>query len=51
MQGSFVFPVVFVPGKVSGNNEHPVLDVTGTMTESSFESTLGYDLAGNLFNL
>jgi hypothetical protein len=47
---SDVFPVVFVSGKASGNNEHTVLDVTGTLSESSFESTLVADLADSLFN-
>ena len=46
MWASWVFPFVFVSGKTNGNNEHTVLDVTGTLTESSFESALGNDLAG-----
>ena len=47
---SYVFPVVFVSGKASGDNEHTVLNVVGTMTESSFESVLGNDLTGSVFN-
>jgi hypothetical protein len=47
---SWVFPVVFVPGGAASNNEHNVLDVTGTTSESSFQSALTSDLAGGFFN-
>jgi hypothetical protein len=42
---SWVFPVVFVPSGASGLNEHNVLAVTGSTSESKFESSLTSELA------
>jgi Bacterial Ig-like domain (group 3) len=47
---SYVFPVVFVPGGASGNNQHNALDLTGSTTEANFESTLSSDEANGTFN-
>jgi hypothetical protein len=47
---SWVFPVVFVSGGASGQNEHNVLDLSGSTTEAAFQATLTSDLANGIFN-
>ena len=47
---SYVFPVVFVSGGASGNNQHNALDLNGSTTEAAFESTLSSDQANGTFN-
>jgi hypothetical protein len=46
---SYVFPVVFVSSQANGDNEHNVLNLTGSTTEASFESELAADLANGSF--
>jgi hypothetical protein len=47
---SYVFPVVFVSGGASGDNQHNALDLNGSTTEAAFESTLSSDEQNGTFN-
>ncbi|HEY3841960.1 MAG TPA: hypothetical protein VGL48_01805 [Acidimicrobiales bacterium] len=47
---SYVFPVVFVSGGASGNNEHNVLALVGSTTEAAFQTALSAELANGTFN-
>jgi hypothetical protein len=47
---SWVFPVVFVSGGANGQNEHNVLELSGSTTEAAFQAALTSDMASGLFN-
>jgi hypothetical protein len=47
---SYVFPVVLVPSGASGDNEHNALALTGSTTETTFQSTLASDISTGVFN-